>query len=1183
MSFVDDMMNQNSSNNNNNTQNTQQNIPHAPSGLDVDILESIDATLKEILRNTSGMSQSDARNNMPGRRYGQGNGNNKWQVDRNKRNKGPRGGNGLTDDFEAGMREALLESVLGSGFRDKMEGALGAFAESLGTNVQDLGLELGKRFGKDILQNTKFGQNLTNNIKNKGGELLKSQGSKMLGRMQAYDAKHGSNYAQQAVNAANTIKHGWSNPKSDESASNANTHSEPQSSSNEPSIADSLKSQAEEQIKEKVKDKAKEKLSDAAKKAMSKGASSAASTAASTAGTAATSAGTAAAGTAATTAGAATAGTAGATTAAAGTAAAGGSMAGAGLAALGPYALAIVAAIVVIKGLAEAMGPAIEGFKALTEGMSNAANRYKESRKKNLEYEKQRIKDDYEAIVKEPFEILKQAAQEWYDVWDNQLRTINATQGYNKDDLADLMGSFATRLRNEGLTDVVSSADITENLANVLKSGLSGKVAEEFAYLATKLNAAVPTQDFFTYAETYASLAANAIKDGKSESEAIAYANKQMEEFASNVLYASRQLSGGFSTGLKDAQSLFQSSVQIATTAKTGNASAISGVLTSIAATVGAIAPDLSSDIVSAVVKTATGGNASEIVALRSLAGVNASNTEFLRLLAQDPQKIFTDLFTNLAKMQNMSNDNFMEVAEGLSSVFGLSIDAFARVPFDQLADSISAMNITNAALNENMQLLASGETTTTAEQLKNRQITQYMIENGLAYVLDNEVSRSIQEHMWDEQLARELMEASYAVELQGSALEFLEGISQTVQNIIDFLNPFSFLKKIANVVGTSAEGAAQRADVAQLLALSKVGKGNAKSLSNLLTTNSDLNLVDNYINMIGGKSMYGAVSNRLAAFNTATNLLSMPTMQALSGLGNTLSGLVTSVSNRGVSSGPSSQYAWATVGKSVASALSNTPYKGIGGVTSGDSSSSGSTAAAIASQSNSRMQSYIDAIGKYVEDDKTFEQWKSAASSYGISDFEQAIEDFGVTEAQLKGQFSAEEASKASKHQHERELQEDEFWKQSIAFYTDTQVAWRQELNTALKTQIDNQLIMHELITTGNTYLSSIQTKQNKWFTDWTDYFVNSKIYNDAFNASDVDAIKSAQKEADSGALATALAEALTANTLDLKDPQLQTNVLLAKILLVAEQLLQQGASSGSSGMSLATTFAALGLGLTE
>ena len=84
--------------------------------------------------------------------------------------------------------------------------------------------------------------------------------------------------------------------------------------------------------------------------------------------------------------------------------------------------------------------------------------------------------------------------------------------------------------------------------------------------------------------------------------------------------------------------------------------------------------------------KAATGGNASDIVALRSLAGINASNTEFLRAFAQDPQKIFSELFTNLSKLQNMSQDAYMEVAEGLSSIFGLSMDSFARVDFAYLA-----------------------------------------------------------------------------------------------------------------------------------------------------------------------------------------------------------------------------------------------------------------------------------------------------------------------------------------------------------------------------------------------------------------------------------------------------------------------------------------------------------------
>ena len=89
-----------------------------------------------------------------------------------------------------------------------------------------------------------------------------------------------------------------------------------------------------------------------------------------------------------------------------------------------------------------------------------------------------------------------------------------------------------------------------------------------------------------------------------------------------------------------------------------------------------------------------------------------------------------------------------MEVAESLSSIFGISMDAFARVDFNYLADAIASMNVNDAALLENMDLLASGETTTSAEEMRMRQINQYMIDEGLSYVLDNEVARSIQEHM---------------------------------------------------------------------------------------------------------------------------------------------------------------------------------------------------------------------------------------------------------------------------------------------------------------------------------------------------------------------------------------------------------------------------------------------------
>ena len=97
-------------------------------------------------------------------------------------------------------------------------------------------------------------------------------------------------------------------------------------------------------------------------------------------------------------------------------------------------------------------GPTLEGLKKGFEAAAKAANRYESSMDANVEYAKKRIKDDVESMVKYPFEILNKAAQEWYATWDNNLKTITATQGYTKSDLQNLMSAFAERLRQEGLS-----------------------------------------------------------------------------------------------------------------------------------------------------------------------------------------------------------------------------------------------------------------------------------------------------------------------------------------------------------------------------------------------------------------------------------------------------------------------------------------------------------------------------------------------------------------------------------------------------------------------------------------------------------------------------------------------------------------------------------------------------------
>lgn len=851
--------------------------------------------------------------------------------------------------------------------------------------------------------------------------------------------------------------------------------------------------------------------------------------------------------------------------------------------ALKPVLGSVALAFVLINKVASAFAPAIEGIKEGLEGVSKAANRYSETRKKDIDEAQKRLEADVRTMVETPFKILESAAQEWYNAWDNNIRIINGTQGYNKEELQSLMSSFAERLRSEGLTNVVSAADITDNLAKVLESGLSGKVAEEFAYTATKLNAAVPTQDFFSYADTYASIAANAIRAGESQDLAIAEANAQLEAFANNVLYASREVAGGFTTGLKNAETLFEQSVKIAQTGKTNNAAEISGVMTAVSAITGAIAPDLASSMTDAIYRAATGGNSSEIVALRSLAGINASNTEFLKELNNNPKEVFSNLFSELAKRQNMSEDAYMEVAEGLSNIFGVSMDAFARVDFEYLANAIASMNTSSTSLDENMNLLMSGETTTTAEQLKMQQINEVILDEGLAYVLDNEAARAVQEHMWDEQIERELIEATYGVEIQGAALKFLEGIRQTIDNILSFLIPF---RKAASVVATVEEEKAQEADIKQMLELGKVGSGRANELYNLTTRNKNLDITDDLLSLLGGYSEYEfAVRNR-----RLTESLYHPLGASNSESEYSSSGRFTSYNKKFTGE---SLFKWGTVGKSTANALFSPVYNANAPVFATLSSLSGTSQANTALSTeklsknssaellNKALSGMSDFVAEDTEHEATYDDWvKSLKKKYGIKDLDKLLEENNISEESVKGQFDALQTQVAAQERAERDKREEKFWEDTVSLLRDSEDGWLSKINT----HIDE---IHTILSTFfdktdiNTNWSAYFESWQKYFSDWTAYVVNSKIYNDEFtNTEKYDTVVRQEKDK-SDTAALALAEALTNNDINaLVDPTLQTNVLLAEILKTTVALLSQ-TKSGVGSLSLPDTLAGLSLGI--
>lgn len=698
------------------------------------------------------------------------------------------------------------------------------------------------------------------------------------------------------------------------------------------------------------------------------------------------------------------------------------------LTALGPEVLVLIAGIsLAANALKKSFAPAVEGTKKLLKESEVVVGRFFTSQKNNLETAQKRLLEDVRTIVEEPFNILKKGAEEWYNAWDSNLRTINATQGYTKADLQNLMASFADRLRSEGLTSVVSATDITNSLTKVLSSGLSGEIAEEFAYIATKLNAAVPTQDFFSYADTYASIAANAVRTGMSQTAAIEFANEQLTAFANNVLYASREVAGGFTTGLQNAEALFKQSVQIAQAGRSYNATEISGVLTAVSAITGAIAPDLASAMTDAIYRAAVGGNSTEIVALRSMAGINASNTEFLQALTSNPKRVFVELFKELGKRQNMSEDAYMEVAEGLSGIFGLSADTFARVDFEYLSQAIDSMETASSALEKNMMLLASGETTTNAEQLKIQEINKMILDEGLSYVLDNEAARAIQQHMWDEQIARELQEAEYGVNLQGAALEFIRSIKETVYNILNMLNPLHWAKKVAELVFTAEEGNAIKSDITSVLELGKVGQGNEQSRYNLVTRNQDLNVIPDLVTLLGGESAFAYAES---ARKLGTNITSLG-LNRLNEKWNTDSKFV----NSGFSelTPAQSQYGWQSIGKSAAAmaASSQSSNESVTGISDLQNQSEQSLDNAD-TMYRKNLQSMIDSMEGFIQNnpEANYKDWLDTARSFGIADFESAIADAGLSNAEVQGYFDALQTKLGSIQKKEREDREDSFWK---------------------------------------------------------------------------------------------------------------------------------------------------------
>lgn len=1109
---------------------------------DAEYLRRISEQLERLIRETRRSSQSAAADDNRGRTFNDIYRDYTNRSDRSKYNSPFRrsGRRWNQDDFLDSIEDGVLEGFFGSDYKQRISKSINSFADAFGLNLENLEEQLGKELGKQALnslKNSKIGEAILSRITRSGTNMFNDATSRFRSGVSKYDREHGTNYASRFDDVVRQARQAASRSAGAETSTGAEAAAEAAQQAASSGLGSVDLGTSTEAATESLLD-----LGETAAQAAqsSNGAAAALS----------------------------------------------------GLSEVAPQIAAALIAVGLVSSLLKySFAPAIEGTKKLLGELGKSAKRYINSRDAQIKAEEKRMQDDLETVIRAPFELLEKAANEAYDAWDNYIRKINGTQGYNKEDLASLMGAYAQRLRDEGLSSVVSSTDITKSLSQVLESGLSGKIAEEFAYTASKLNAAVPTQDFFGYAGTYASIAANAMRSGMSQSQAIAYANEQIYTFASNVLYASRNLAGGFTTGLKDAQDLFEQSVKIAQAGKTNNAAGISGVMTAVAAIVGSIAPDLSSSITDIVYKAAVGGNASDIVALRSLANINASNSEFLRRLATDPQSIFAELFNNLGKMQTMSESAWMEVAEGLADVFGVPMEALARVDFNYLAQAIANMNVSDDALQQNLKLLAEGQTTTTAEQLKIAQVNKYMIEEGLAYVLDNEAARAIQQHMWEEQIANALMEAEYGVHIHGAALEFLQGLRKTVDSILNFLNPLGFVfKATAGIFDSIEEYHAQEADLAQILELGKVGQGNVNSLYQLTTRGTNLNLVEPLANLMGGFSRYQQLSTFNAVIRDWASVLTVPTP------GGIIAGAL--------SAGPgqwgsqrlfnstetqydktfdvNSRYKWGMLSKSAARMItSSTIPTVLSAVMSSkqfESAKKSDNTKILAEKLNQMIDP--EYLRTFTEDtSKSYEDWVATASRFGIADLDKALEAVGRNEEDLKGIFQDMRTEAASNEKKRREEKEEALWDATFEHQPklESLISTNNELTEITNTMLN---ITNQLITATNLKLNEILLKEKAFYDAWINYYITrwQESTLQGYNYTKVQEIQRKEKAGKDSAI-YALAEMLSNNQLDLHDPVVQTNALLSQILLVVNAIQQKNNQTGAS--TLLGSIAGLALGL--
>jgi len=511
-----------------------------------------------------------------------------------------------------------------------------------------------------------------------------------------------------------------------------------------------------------------------------------------------------------------------------------------------------------VSDLKSTVGEMKQSVSNIMSGFSRGAE--KEMRKQYKALADQRLAADVKAIIEKPFQIMEEAAQAVKSVWEGNLREVGQAQGYTKDAMLDMMSKMSARLEKDGLSRILDATELTSNLAGVISSGLTGVVAEEFTYLATVLKATTG-EDFFQYADTFGSIVAQELTKGRSQSEAIATASASLQSTAGMFMAAGRELTQGIGTGLKDMKSILDSANQIARNARVSDNTEILEALTKVSAVAGAIDSRLSTGLIEAITQATSGSNDAAIVAFRALAGQGAEATEFLRSFSQDPSRLLGTIFDELAQRQRIAPDAYMTVADQLAPVFNIPPDAFSGIDFSMMGEAMRGGLNGDRTFQQSLDLLKSGETTINSAQARMAEINKQIADDGLGWLIDNDVAMMMYKNQLDEQRQRDAQAATWAVEIKGETNNLLQSLKEGVSSILKFLNPLgsivAFFKKANEVSKVDKNREA-------VLKAGVVGNPANFMYANIMTAGKalDLKISQDYASMISDGAIRGSRIN---------------------------------------------------------------------------------------------------------------------------------------------------------------------------------------------------------------------------------------------------------------------------------------------------------------------------------